>query len=578
MRRLDFLFLCFFFAVLLIIYRLFYWQIQAGERLAILAESQRGSKIELPAKRGRIFSAENFPLVDNQEAYLVYADLTQIDQDLAETAAKLAPILIKEDQLATDSAQEKRRILKNSEIELKEKLASQNRAWIALKRKVSREARQEVESLNLKFIGFEEENIRFYPEASLAAHLIGFLGSDVLGNDQGYFGLEGYYDLELKGRPGFLYQEKDAFGKPILLGKFEEEEAFDGRDLVLHLDRAIQFMVEEELALGIQKYGAKSGSVVVMEPNTGAILAMSSWPGYHPKNFSQYEQEIYKNPVVAETFEPGSVFKIVVMAAALNEGVIEPETRCDQCAGPRVIGPDTIHTYDDRYYQDSTMKEVLAHSDNVGMVFVAEKLGLEKMRRYLNDFGFGELTGIDLEEEATPELRPEKEWRQIDLAAASFGQGVAATPIQMVRAAAVIANGGQLMVPQVVKKVITGQREIEIQPQVSRRVISKEAAKTMTEMMLAAVQNGFPHWQQYGISGWQIAGKTGTAQIPLAGHYDQEKTIVSFVGFAPAYDPKFVMLVTLREPTSSPWGANTAAPLWFNIAKNLFLYYGLSPH
>lgn len=572
MRRLDFLFLAFFLVFFLIVYRLFYWQIQAGEQLAIVAASQQTSKIELPAKRGRIFSTERFPLVINQGAYLVYADLTQTDKDPAEAASQLAPFLAVEAPTATESI----RLLKNTELEIKTKLASVNRAWVILKHKVSQETQQAVEALGLKGLGFQEESVRFYPEASMSAHLLGFLGSDASGNDQGYFGLEGYYDLELKGRSGYLYEEKDAFGQPILLGRFEEEAAFDGRDLVLHLDRAIQFMVEEELSRGIEKYGAKSGSVVVMAP-TGALLAMASWPNYQPQSFSQYEPGIFKNPVIADAFEPGSIFKIIVMAAALNEKVVEPETRCDQCRGPRVIGPDTIHTYDEHYYPDTTVSEILAHSDNVGMVFVAEKLSLEKMWRYLHNFGFGELTGIDLQEEITPALRLEEEWRPIDLAAASFGQGIAVTPIQMVRATAAIANAGRLMTPQVVQAVVAGEKEIKINPKAVRQVISQETAKTMTELMVNAVDHGFPHWQSYGISGWQIAGKSGTAQIPLAGHYDQEKTIASFVGFAPAYQPQFVMLVTLREPTSSPWCANTAAPLWFDIAKKLFLYYGLSP-
>ncbi len=573
MRRLDFLFLTFFLAMGLIVYRLFYWQIQAGEKLAILAESQQTSKIELPAKRGRIFSAEHFPLVANQEAYLVYADLTQIDKDPAEMASQLAPVLTDEAETATDSM----RLLKNTEAEIKSKLASENRAWVILKHKAKKEVRQAIEALGFAGLGFQEESLRFYPEASMSGHLLGFLGSDASGNDQGYFGLEGYYDLELKGRSGYLYQENDASGKPILLGRFEEEEAFDGRDLVLHLDRAVQFIVEEALQSGIEKYGARSGSVVVMEPATGAILAMTSWPKYEPQFFQQFDQVLFKNPVVADSFEPGSIFKVIVMAAALNEKLITPETRCDACSGPKVIGPDTVHTYDDRYYPETTVSEILTHSDNVGMVFIAEKLGLEKMWRYLNNFGFGELSGIDLQEEITPEIRSEEEWRPIDLAAASFGQGIAVTPIQMVRAAAVIANGGQLVTPQVVQAVIAEDKKIKINPKIIRRVISQEAAKTLTAMMVNAIDNGFPHWQQYGISGWQIAGKCGTAQIPLAGHYDKEKTIASFVGFAPAYRPQFVMLVTLREPTSSSWGANTAAPLWFEIAKKLFFYYGLSP-
>jgi len=573
MRRFDFLFLGFLLSILLIIYRLFYWQIQAGEKLMILAESQQTDKIELPARRGRIFSSDGFPLVDNQEAYLVYADLTQFEENPVVVADQLAPLFIDKTLVATDSA----RLLENEKLKIQKRLESSGLVWVALKRKISKETKKAIEALELNGLDFERENIRFYPEASLSANLLGFLGSDAVGNDQGYFGLEGFYNLELKGRPGLIYQEKDALGQPILLGEFEEQKAGDGRDLILHLDRAVQFIVEEKLQMGIKEYAAKSGSVVIMEPKSGAVLAMASWPGYDPKNYSGYDQELYKNPLVADTFEPGSVFKLVIMAAALNEGAVTPETKCDQCAGPRQIGPDLIHTYDDQYYPNSTITEILTHSDNVGMVFIAEKLGLENLLRYLKDFGFDQKTGIDLEDEVVSKLRPNKEWRKIDLAAASFGQGIAITPIQMIRAVAAIANGGDLVIPQMVDKVKGEKKEIDIKPKIIRQVISSQTAKSLTKMMVSAVQNGFPHWQQYNLFDFQIAGKTGTAQIPLAGHYDKEKTIVSFVGFAPADKPKFVMLVTLCEPGSSPWGANTAAPLWFEIAKELFLYYGISP-
>jgi stage V sporulation protein D (sporulation-specific penicillin-binding protein) len=575
MRRLDFLFLTFLLLTFLVIFRLFWWQLKAGEKLVILAESQRTSQIELPALRGRIFSSDNFPLVDNQEGYLVYADLTKISEGPAEIAAKLSPLLASE--VATSSAQEKLRLLKNAEVRLKDRLANPDLVWICLKRKAKNEIKEKIEDLEIEGIDFEKESIRFYPEASLSAHLLGFVGSDEAGRDKGYFGLEGFYDLEMKGRPGFIYQEKDASGKPILLGRFEEEEAYDGHDLVLHLDRTIQYLVEERLREGILEYGAKSGSVVILEPETGAILAMASYPSYEPGNFQNYDKSFYKNPVVADSFEPGSIFKVVTMAAALDQGLIEPETRCDQCGGPRKIGPEVINTYDNQYHPDSTVQEILEHSDNVGMVFVAEKLGKENFLKYIKNFGFGELTGIDLEEEATPDLRPDRQWREIDLAAASFGQGIAVTPIQMVRAVAAIANGGKLFEPGVVAKVKGEEGEVEIKPELVRQVIKPETAETLSVMMQSAVKNGFPHWGKYGIYGFRIAGKTGTAQIPLAGHYDEEKTIVSFVGFAPAEKPRFTMLVTLREPTSSPWGANTAAPLWFKIAKELFLYYCISP-
>lgn len=220
------------------------------------------------------------------------------------------------------------------------------------------------------------------------------------------------------------------------------------------------------------------------------------------------------------------------------------------------------------------MTQVLQYSSNVGMVFVGNKLGRDKVFQYIKSFGFGELTGIDLQDEASPPLRDRSEWGDIDFATATFGQGIAVTPLQMVRAVSAIANGGWIMEPKVVRAI--GQengKTVGLKSEKNRRIIRDSTAQLLTEMMVSAVENGEAKWAKP--KGYRIAGKTGTAQIPVAGHYDEKKTIASFVGFAPADDPRFVMLVTLREPSSSPWGSETAAPLFFSIAKDLFLYFGI---
>jgi len=221
------------------------------------------------------------------------------------------------------------------------------------------------------------------------------------------------------------------------------------------------------------------------------------------------------------------------------------------------------------------MTEVVEHSDNIGITFVADKLGIDKLASYIDKFGFGKTTGIDLQEESTGNIRPKKEWRPIDLATASFGQGIGVTPIQMLEAVAAVANGGKLITPKVVEKIVDDRGETRVKPDVEKQVISKEAAVQMSEMMVTVVEKG--EAQAFAPKGYRIAGKTGTAQIPVAGHYDPNKTIASFVGFAPADKPKFVMLVRFTEPTSSPFGAETAAPTFFAIAKELFNYYGISP-
>jgi len=560
--RVNFLLVLFILLGFLITSRLFYWQIVSSENLAAIAASQHWISFEVPAKRGQILAADGSPLASNKEAFLLFASLPQINEDASQISDKLS-LILEPDDPATMTAL------------IKERLLREDLIWVPLKHKISRSQKEEIESLKIAGLGFEEEQRRTYPEGSSSAHLLGFVGSDINGQDKGYFGLEGYYDLELKGRPGLLRREKDASGKPILVGDVQREEEKNGRTLVTTIDRSIQFIINEKLKEGLERYGASSGSVIVMEPQTGAILGMSSWPTYDPQNFADFDKELFPNPIVASSYEPGSTFKVLIMAAAIDIGVVKPETKCTKCSGPRVISDYVLKTWNEQYFPDSNMVEIIQHSDNVGMIFVAEQLGVESLYTYLKKYGLGQKTGIDLEDETTPQLRPEEDWRLIDLATASFGQGIALTPLQMIRAVNTIANGGRLVEPYLVSKVISEDGEVEIKPDVGREVLKTKTAFILTEMMVNAVDQGEAKWAKP--EGYRIAGKTGTSQIPVAGHYDEEKTIASFIGFAPADKPRFIMLLTLREPSSSPWGSETAAPLWFDIAEELFTYYGIQP-
>jgi len=561
--RINFLLIFFILFWGLVGYKLFHWQVLKSEELAVLAEKQHRISFEIPAKRGDILAADGFPLATSEEAFLAFASIPDLKDKPEVIASKITPLIAKDEEIA------------ETEQMIKQRLSREDLVWVPLRHKVSRQTKEILEKLNIAGIGFEEEEKRNYPEGSISAHLLGFVGADINGKDKGYFGLEGYYDLELRGQPGFVSREKDALGRPILVGESKEEKRINGKNLLTTIDRSVQLIVEEKLKNGLRRYGAVSGSVVVMDPKNGAILAMTSLPSYDPSNYWKYDKSLFPNPVVASSYEPGSTFKVLVMAAAIGSGVVSPDTRCDKCSGPRNISGYTIRTWNDKYFPDSTMTEVIQHSDNVGMVFVSEKLGKEKLLEYLEKFGFGKPTGVDLQEEVSPPLRPKGEWKPIDLATVSFGQGIAVTPLQMVRAVGVIANKGKLVKPFVVKKIIGEGKEKEIPPTEGVQVIKPSTAMIITEMMVNAVNNGEAKWAKP--KDFRIAGKTGTAQIPVAGHYDEEKTIASFVGFAPADDPKFVMLITLREPTSSPWGSETAAPLWFDIAKELFNYYGVLP-
>ncbi|MEK7616835.1 MAG: penicillin-binding protein 2 [Patescibacteria group bacterium] len=556
------LFLILFFAI---ISRLFYWQILRGEYLAAQAEGQYLLEAKVGALRGNIFYSDGYLLASSNPTFRMYGLPKAIPLssklDLSYTIAK---VLTEEKESEVDSLAK----------DILTKL-SQPLHWVLLEKSVSLETKSKIDKLNLSGIGFEQTSKRFYPEGSSSAHLLGFVGSDAKGEDVGYFGLEGFYEGELKGVSGELKLERDAIGVPILIGRFQTQGAKNGKDLTLNLDRSVQFIVEQALRRGIEKYGAKAASSIVMDPKTGGILALAAFPNYDPLKYSNFPKEYYKNPIVADQYEPGSTFKVLVMSAAINEDVVKPDTRCDICGGPLQLGGFSIRTWNNKYYPDTTIKDIIIHSDNTGMVFTGLKLGPDKFYEYLRNFGLGETANIDLQDESAPSLRPRDNWSEIDLATSSFGQGIAMTPIQMVVAVSAIANGGYLLEPHVVRLIKDDKGTFEIKPKVVRQVIKESTSKIITEMMVTAVSEGEAKWAKP--KGFKIAGKTGTAQIPVAGHYDPNKTIASFVGFAPADDPKFVILVRYDQPSSSIYGSETAAPTFFEIAKQLFNYYKIAP-
>lgn len=549
--------LCFFvFLFGLIISRLFYWQVVRAQELAALGQAQYGRQVALTAERGEIKTSDGFPIAANKLSYLVYANPKTI-RDKEAISKQLAPHLGEEE--ATISA-----------------LLSLDRFWIALKPQVDNKTKETVEKLKLPGVGFEEHAVRFYPEGSMAAKLLGFVGKDDEGRAKGYFGLEGYYDRQLRGKDGLATVINDATGKPILAKMNRGSGKVDGRSITLNIDRTVQYLLDRDLKEGIYQYGAAGGMAAIMDPKTGGILAMSSFPTFDPRYYQEYSDREYKNPFITDTYEPGSTFKPLIMSAAIDAGLVTAETKCTICGGPVEIGGYEIKTWNDKYDANSTMTDVILHSDNTGMVFTGRLLGLDKMLSYLNKFGIGEMTNIDLQGEETPTVRPRDEWYPIDLATATFGQGITVTPIELLTAFTAIANEGKRMEPHVVKSIETAEGEvIEIQPKVLSKPISPKAATVMTEMMVTAVDKGESKWAKP--KGYRIAGKTGTAQIPVAGHYDADKTIASFVGFAPADDPKFLMIVIIDRPSTSIYGSETAAPLFFKVAKNLLAYYNIPP-
>lgn len=536
--------------------RLIYWQVIKGSELSSEAQSQYNSNIVTSAPRGNILARDGSFLVIRADVWRLLANSNLLKNSPASISSKIAPIL------GVDT------------VELQEQLEKTG-SYNLIADKVDRDAKSNIEAMKIPGISFEPEEIRFYPEASSAAQLLGFLGKDTDGGNLGYFGLEGYYNLPLSGKPGFLGREQDVRGAPILLGGSKEISAVRGVDLVTSVDKRIQIAAEEKLHDGITKYGASGGSVTVMNPYSGEILAMASEPSFDPREYQKYNDSLFKNPVISNSFEPGSIFKVLIMSAALDAGVVTPDTECDICSGPLSIDKYQIKTWNNKYRPNSTMTDVIVDSDNVGMAFAGQKLGADGLYDYLAKFGIGKKTGIDLQGEAAPAMRERGTWNSVDLATASFGQGIAVTGIQMVRAVSAIANGGYLVSPRVVASVRGDGWEEEIKPDVPKKVIGSEAAAEMTQMMVAAANLGEAKWTK--IPGYNVAGKTGTAQIPISGHYDPTNTNHSFIGFAPVGKPKFVMLVTLQSPQSSPWAAETAAPLWYSIARELFPYLRIQP-
>lgn len=426
----------------------------------------------------------------------------------------------------------------------------------------------------LQYINVRPVPERFYPQNSLASHLVGFVHP----NAYGVYGVEEYYDNFLNSSIGLLEKDVKPFDSlPLKTRRYLPSVA--GRDLVLTFDRSIQWIIEEELREAIAKYRAKTGSIIVMEPQTGAILGLANWPDYNPNQLKTGTIDVARlpNPSVSALYEPGSVFKLITMAGGLDTGVITPTTVFTD-DGYIVIGQRTIYNSNRLPAGRVTVEEALARSLNVVTAQVADRMGYADFYRYVRRFGFSARTEVDLADEVAGLLKtPGNElWSQSDLGTNSFGQGLAVTPLQMANSVCAIANGGILMRPYLVQARIEDGKVLYTKPTVVRRVISEKTAADLTDMMIYTVNTGN---KAAIVPGWTIAGKSGTAQIPGPEGYREDATIVSFVGFAPAYEPKFVILVKLDEPdfAISQWAAYTAAPVFAQVARRLFELLDIPP-
>ena len=441
-------------------------------------------------------------------------------------------------------------------------------------RRADKTVAQRVTKLELRGVLVVPEHVRLYPEGALAAQLLGFVDRQ----GAGQYGLEEHYQNLLVGKAGKITGEKDTRGR--FIATLSSEDSRDGASVVLSIDHAVQFMVEQKLKEAVEeKFKAKGGSVVVMNPKTGGILAMASMPTFDPNKYNEVPtdaQKVFLNPAVSSIYEPGSVMKAVVMAGALSEGKVTPETE-GTFLNMTVVDGYEIHTSEDKAFGKENMTQVLENSDNVAMVWVADQLGNDLMHKNFTQFGFGKITGIDLKSEINGTLPALKNWRPIHRATTAFGQGIAVTPVQMLSAIGALGNKGKLMQPHLVEKIIYPDgREVAIASKEVRQAVSEQAASDVTKMLISVVDNG--HGKRAGIPGFYVAGKTGTAQIPNpAGGYYEDRHIGGFAGYFPANDAQFAMIVKLDEPQGVRFAESSAAPLFGEIAAWLVNYAGLKP-
>lgn len=562
-RRVYLVYVLFFIFGGVIIARLAQLQIvsSANYREHALAAQQYGRSVS--PQRGEIFAQ------DKNHAPVALAQNTQFENVYA------VPALVPAEARAP-LAQELSQILGLSVELVTGRLSKAGDPYEPLKEKITPAEKAALQALGHPAIGFETAWGRTYPLEQVSAKVVGFLGYSRTA-PAGQYGIEGTYENELKGSAGLAKGEKDSLGRLLIpFGLSEQAPAENGADIVLTIDANISreaYYIAEELRA---KYSAKAAAVLVMNPRTGAIAALESAPSFDPNNYAQAAgEQVFLNPLTQEPYEPGSIFKPVTMAAGLDLAEVSPLTTYED---PGVIrfGTYTIKNFDGKAHGLKTMTEVLALSLNTGAVFVERRVGNDQFRAYVEAFGFGEKTGLNFPESAG-NIKNLSSGRDINYATAAFGQGIAVTPLQVARAFAAIANGGNLVTPYIVDRLIRADGTIEVhEPTLQRKVIAQATAKTLTEMLVAVVERGFD--RRAAVPGYRLAGKTGTAQIPNpAGGYYEDIFIHSFVGFGPVANPRFVIFIKLDEPQGVTFSSYTTPPAFARLAKFLLTYYEIPP-
>jgi cell division protein FtsI/penicillin-binding protein 2 len=565
-----------------ILARFFLIQVFRGSFYSALAQNQQQILEKLMPQRGDIVVQDKFSALGGQNSSVLASGQANGGDNYFTVATNkiYQMVYIVPKEIPADKKDEAvkslSQILALPEEGIKGKVFQENDPYEPIAHKITDQETEGIKNLKIKGIYLAPETWRFYPADTLLSQVLGFVGFSS-NKQEGQYGLEEYYQKELEGEPGLLDAAKDAIGRWVFSDNYNLQPAKDGDKLVLTIDQNIQFMAEKELNDVKEKWKAESGTAIVMDPKTGRILAMASLPNFDPNEYEKATStDVFLNPAIQKVYEPGSVFKPITMSAAINEGKVTPDTTYTD-AGILKIGGYTIQNAADKSYGVCTMTKVLEKSINTGAVFAERSVGPDVFSDYVKKFGFGEKTGIDLASEVAGSISNlKKGGPEINFATASFGQGISVTPIELISGLGAIANQGKLMKPYLVDKIIGADgKETTTEPIVRSQVISPETASKLTSMLVSTVRNGY---DKIKIPNYYIAGKTGTAEVPdpLKRGYGGE-FIHTFVGWAPAFDPKFIILLKLDKPQGTAFASNSLAPTFADLTKYLLNYYEIPP-
>jgi cell division protein FtsI/penicillin-binding protein 2 len=540
--------------------RLAYWQVAQHAELAEVARAQYTKVVPLPAERGTIYDSSMRPLVVNTTVYSVFVSPEQVPARAREdVAGALSSVLgVPRDQVLS--------------------LLISGRKFAYVARRQPLDKAEKLRAMRLPGVGLQSEEQRSYlpganPGTTLAANLLGFVDY----SDTGRYGIEGYYNSGLAGKDGFVSTYKDLANREIVLSDGTRRNPINGADLQLTIDSNIQYVAEQAIGAAVAANKAESGSVLIMDPKTGGIIASASYPSYDANDFPHQDVARFQDPAVSYLYEPGSVMKVVTLSGALDVHAITPTTTIVD-PGYIGVGGYTIHDWDLKNHGTVTMTNVLEKSLNVGAIRAMQMEGPEAYYHYLQAFGFAAPSGIDEAAEANVPLRPFQQWHDSELATASFGQGIDVNMVQMLAAVNVAANGGKYAPPHLVER-IGGVPNPALRSQA--QVVSPDTARLMTQMMESVVQNGSGYLAR--VQGFELdeAGKTGTSQMPENGGYSADHVWASYIGFLPANNPRFTMLVVVRKPNNGSYDHNegyyVSGPVWKQIAQAIILQWGVTP-